>query len=109
MTEAPVMLLDELFSGGLDPAVILALKRVLRRRIQESGATVVMTTPVPELVEELADRIAVLSEGRVLAYDTAAGLRRQTDSSGSLAEVLEWLIHPQTLQKLEHYFQGDGR
>jgi ABC-2 type transport system ATP-binding protein len=108
-TEAPVMLLDEPFSGGLDPAGILALKRVLRRRIQENGATVVMTTPVPELVEELADRIAVLSEGRVLAYDTAAGLRRQTNSSGSLADVLERLIHPQTLQKLEHYFLGDRR
>ncbi len=107
-TEAPVLLLDEPFSGGLDPAGILALKRVLRRRIQESGATVVMTTPVPELVEELADRIAVLSEGRILAYDTADGLRRKTNSTGPLAEVLERLIHPQTLEKLEHYFRGDS-
>lgn len=108
VTEAPVMLLDEPFSGGLDPAGILALKRLLRRRVQESGSTVVMTTPVPELVEELADRIAVLSEGKIVAYDTAAGLRRQTNSSGPLSEVLERLIHPQTLEKLDRYFRGDS-
>jgi ABC-2 type transport system ATP-binding protein len=106
VTEAPVLLLDEPFSGGLDPAGILALKRVLRRQIQDSGATVVMTTPVPELVEELADRIAVLSEGGLLAYDTTEGLRRQTGSTGPLTEVLERLIHPQTLEKLEQYFRG---
>lgn len=106
VTEAPVLLLDEPFSGGLDPAGILALKRILRRRVEEGGATVVMTTPVPELVEELADRIVVLSEGRVLAYDTAEGLRRQTNSTGPLAEVLERLIHTETLEKLQRYFQG---
>lgn len=105
-TEAPVMLLDEPFSGGLDPAGILALKRLLRRRVQETGSTVVMTTPVPELVEELADRIAILSEGRIVAYDTADGLRRQTNSSGPLSDVLERLIHPQTLEKLDRYFRG---
>lgn len=108
VTEAPVLLLDEPFSGGLDPAGILALKRLLRRRIQESGATVVMTAPVPEMVEELADRIAVLSDGRVLAYDTADGLRRHTNSSGPLAEVLERLVHSQTLEKLDDYFRGDS-
>lgn len=106
VTEAPVLLLDEPFSGGLDPAGILALKRVLRHRVQDSGATIVLTTPVPELVEELADRIAVLSDGRLLAYDSAAGLREQTGSSGPLAEVLERLIHPQTLAKLDRYFEG---
>lgn len=104
-TEAPVLLLDEPFSGGLDPAGILALKRVLKRRVKEQGATVVMTTPVPELVEELADRIAVLSEGRLMAYDSADGLRRQVHCTGTLAEVLERLVHPQTLDKLEHYFR----
>ncbi|MCP6726047.1 ATP-binding cassette domain-containing protein, partial [Klebsiella pneumoniae] len=63
VSEAAVLMLDEPFSGGLDPAGIMALKRVLRRRVEHDGATVVMTTPVPELVEELADRIALISDG----------------------------------------------
>jgi len=106
VTEAPVLLLDEPFSGGLDPSGILALKRILQRLAAQSDVTVVMTTPVPELVEELADRIVVVREGRIVAYDTAEGLRRQSTCSGPLAEVLERLIHPQTLQNIEQYFQG---
>src|SRR5712692_7321406 len=44
VTEAPVLLLDEPFSGGLDPAGLLALKRILRRRVAEQKATVVLTS-----------------------------------------------------------------
>ncbi|HEV3021652.1 MAG TPA: ABC transporter ATP-binding protein [Pirellulales bacterium] len=105
VSEAKVMLLDEPFSGGLDPSGILSLKQVLLRLPERYGTTMVMTTPVPELVEELADRIAVVHFGQVLAYDTAQGLRRQTQCSGSLAEVLERLTHPQTLRRIERYFE----
>ena len=106
VTEAPVLLLDEPFSGGLDPSGILALKRVLQRLARQSDVTVVMTTPVPELVEELSNRIAVVREGQIVVYDTPEGLRRQTQCSGPLAEVLERLIHPQTIDNIEQYFQG---
>ena len=109
VTEAPVLLLDEPFSGGLDPSGILALKRILQRLARQKDVTVVMATPVPELVEELAHRIVVIAEGRVIAFDTAEGLRRQTGCSGPLAEVLERLIHPQTLDNLERYFEGADR
>lgn len=104
ISEAPILLLDEPFSGGLDPAGILALKRVLQRLPDEREATIVMTTPVPELVEELADRIAIIRQGQLLAFDTPEGLRRQTQCSGSLAQVLERLIHPETLKSIERYF-----
>ncbi len=107
VTEAPILLLDEPFSGGLDPSGILALKRIVQRLGAEGRATVVMTTPIPELVEELASRIAIISSGRVLAFDTPAGLRRQTGCSGSLGEVLERLIHPHTIDNIQKYFQGD--
>ena len=105
ITEAPVMLLDEPFSGGLDPSGILALKRVLQRLAAQRDVTVVMATPVPELVEELSDRIVVIQGGQVVAYDTAEGLRAKANTSGPLAEVLERLIHPQTLDNIQQYFQ----
>ena len=94
VTEAPILLLDEPFSGGMDPSGILALRRVLKRMAGEEKATIVVTTPVPELVEELADRVAVLSDGRITAFDTIAGLRQLAGGSGSLAEALERLLHP---------------
>lgn len=108
VTEAPVLILDEPFSGGLDPSGILALKRVLQRLAAQSDVTVVMATPVPELVEELAHRIVVLSEGQVAAFDTIDGLRGQTGTGGPLAEVLERLVHPQTMDNIQQYFEGAG-
>jgi len=105
VTEAPVLLLDEPFSGGIDPSGILALKRLLKRRVGEQGGTVVLTSPVPELVEELADRIVVLRNGEVAAFDTLEGLRRMTGCAGSLADVLERMMFPETTRKLDEYFR----
>jgi ABC-type multidrug transport system ATPase subunit len=109
VTDAPVLLLDEPFSGGLDPSGILALKQVLQWLVKQVGFTVVLTSPVPELVEKIADRVVILHAGKVLAFDTLEGLRRMTECRGPLAEVLERLIHPETLRRLEQYFEGASR
>jgi len=105
--ETPVLLLDEPFSGGLDPSAILALKAVLKRLAARSNVTVVMSTPVPELVEDFADRIAVIRDGQIIACDTLEGLRRMTSCTGSLAEVFERLINPHTAEQIERYFQRE--
>jgi len=108
ITEAPYLLLDEPFSGGLDPSGILALKRVLQRLAQRNDVTIVMTTPVPELVEELADRIAIIRDGQLTAFDTADGLRRLTGTDGSLAEVLQRILNPETLANIDYYFERES-
>lgn len=108
VTEAQVMLLDEPFSGGLDPSALLALKSVLKRLAERDDVTVVMATQVPELVEGLAHRIVVLRHGEIAAYDTIDGLRRQTDCHGTLQEVLERLLNPQTIDNIERYFGGSA-
>ena len=107
VTEAPILILDEPFSGGLDPSGILALKRILQHLTTDRNVTVVMSTPVAELVEELAQRTVIFSEGRIVAFDTTEGLRRQTGCSGSMAEVFEQLVHPQTVDNLRLYFEGE--
>jgi ABC-2 type transport system ATP-binding protein len=105
LISAPVLLLDEPFSGGLDPAGLLALKRILQRRAAEEGCTIVMTSPVPELVEEIAGRVVILRDGRVAAFDTIDGLRRMTGVQGSLGAVLERLLYPDIAGKLDSYFE----
>jgi ABC-type multidrug transport system ATPase subunit len=109
VSDAAVMLLDEPFSGGLDPSGQLALKRVLLRLAERTDVTVLMATPVPEIVEGLAHRVAVLREGEIVAFDTPEGLRQLTGCSGSLEEMLERLISPQTLENIERYFEEAGR
>ena len=105
VTEAPILFLDEPFSGGLDPSGLLALTRVLKRRTADQGGTIVLTSPVPEIVEEIADRIIVLKNGEIAAFDTLAGLRDMTGSDGSLTDILELLMFPETTQKLQEYFK----
>ena len=105
VTEAPTLLLDEPFSGGLDPAGLLALKRVLKRRVADQGGTVVLTSPVPEIVEEIADRIIILKDGEIAAFDTLHGLQRMTNCFGSLGEIFERLMFPDTINKLQEYFK----
>ena len=104
VTEAPVLVLDEPFTGGLDPSAILALRRVLNHIAERGDTTVLMASQIPELVEQLAQQILVLSGTQVVAYDTLEGLRRQTGCAGSLPEVFEKLVHPETTEHIEKYF-----
>ncbi len=105
VTEAPVLILDEPFTGGLDPSAILALRLVLKHLTDQSGVSVVMASQIPEMVELLAHRIAILSGTKVVAYDTLDELRAKTGCPGSLPEVFEKLVHPQTLDQIENYFR----
>ena len=106
VTEAPVMLLDEPFSGGLDPSGILALKRIFQYHRNKRDVTIVMATPVPEVVEEIADRVAILREGQMIAHDTIPALRRLSGCAGGLDEIYEALVNPHASEKIQKYFGG---
>lgn len=105
ITEAPILLLDEPFAGGLDPSGILALRKVLQRLSSERKVTIVMTAPVPELVEQLATRVVVLRAGEIIADGTIADLKAQAGQPGSLAEALETLYFPEASDRIADYFR----
>jgi ABC-2 type transport system ATP-binding protein len=109
VTEAPVLLLDEPFSGGLDPGGLLTVKRILQHHLRTRDRTVVLTSPVPELVEEIATRIIVLHDGEIMAFDTLDGLQRLTGHRGSLDEVLQRVVFPEATLKVETYLEDFGR
>ena len=109
ITEATYLLLDEPFSGGLDPAGILALKHVLRRLSLDQGRTVVLTSPVPELVVEVADRLIVIRDGKVSADGTIDELRHQTGHHGTVEDMLHEVIFPETLDNVNAYFAGEPK
>ena len=107
ITDAPYLLLDEPFSGGLDPAGIVAMKSVLKRLAADDEVTVVMTTPVPELVEELAHRIAIIRDGRLVAYATPQEIKEQSNAP-TFDEALQRLLYPETKDVVADYFGEDG-
>ncbi|MCA9081256.1 MAG: ABC transporter ATP-binding protein [Planctomycetaceae bacterium] len=108
ITDAPILLLDEPFSGGLDPAGILAMKCLLQRMADREDRIIVFTAPVPELVEETADRLVVLKQGQVAAAGTLHDLKRQAGGN-SLDQLLEKIVFPETLAQIESYFSGEDK
>ncbi len=70
----PVIFLDEP-TTGLDPEARLEVWATVQR-LAEGGTTVLLTTQHLEEAEHLADRIAILHEGRIIANGTLAELRR---------------------------------
>ncbi len=56
------------------------------RRLHREGTTIVLTTHYLEEAEALCEEIALIREGRLLARDTADGLRRRYEV-GSLEDV----------------------
>ena len=95
VTQAPILILDEPFTGGLDPSGILALKHVLKRLADDKDVTILMATPCRNWWNRLPHRVAVLREGRIVACDTPDGLKRQTTCDGSLQDVLGQMMHPE--------------
>jgi ABC-2 type transport system ATP-binding protein len=68
-----VIFLDEP-TTGLDPASRLAMWAAIRDLVA-AGATVLLTTQYLEEADQLADRIAVIDGGRVIAQGTAEELK----------------------------------
>jgi len=71
----PVLFLDEP-STGLDPAARLELWQALRELAAE-GTSVLLTTQYLEEADQLADAIAVLAAGQIIAEGTGEGLKQR--------------------------------
>ena len=71
----PVLFLDEP-TTGLDPRARAALWDVIAELVAD-GTTVLLTTQYMEEADRLADRVAVVDHGRVIALGTAAQLKDQ--------------------------------
>ncbi|WP_306319930.1 MULTISPECIES: ATP-binding cassette domain-containing protein [unclassified Streptomyces] len=72
--EVRILFLDEP-TTGLDPRSRHTMWRMVRELVA-GGVTVFLTTQYLDEADELADRIAVLSEGRIAATGTADELKR---------------------------------
>lgn len=70
-----LLFLDEP-TAGMDPRARLLTWEVVRER-QRLGVTVMLTTHSMEEAERLADRVAIIHQGKLVALDTPDGLRRQ--------------------------------
>jgi ABC transporter DrrB family efflux protein len=83
LTEPRILFLDEP-TTGLDPRSRIAIWGIVRDLVAD-GTTVLLTTQYLEEADELADRIAVIDHGRVIAEGTGNELKDRV--GGHLLEV----------------------
>ena len=79
-----LIILDEPLTG-LDAAIARQVKDVLADKVR-AGSTVLMTTHILEIAERMADRIGVISGGRLIAEGTLEALRERVGRQGASLE-----------------------
>ena len=85
VNEPQVLFLDEV-TTGLDPQARLNMWEHIKN-IRDKGITVVLTSHYMEEVEELADRLAILDEGEIIALDSPKNLIQKLIDSGFRREA----------------------
>jgi ABC-2 type transport system ATP-binding protein len=103
VTRPPVLFLDEP-TTGLDPAGRLAVWDMIRRLAGE-GVTLLLTTQYLDEADHLADAIAVMDRGTVIARGTPAELKAAT--GGARLTVTLSAPHDGAVQALQPLVEGD--
>src|ERR687898_3401365 len=96
----PVVFLDEP-TTGLDPQARIEVWGAVRE-LAQSGTTVLLTTQYLDEAEQLADRIAILHEGRIIVNGSLAELKRLLP-----AATVEYVEKQPTLEEVFLAITGD--
>jgi ABC-2 type transport system ATP-binding protein len=86
---------------GLDPHHVRVVKDILKER-SEQGMTVFVSTHQLSVAEEMADRIAIIHQGRLIAVGTRDELRAQSGVAGALEKAFLTLTSQEANVAEEH-------
>lgn len=75
LSDPDIWVLDEPMTG-LDPQAAFDLKQLMRAHA-DKGKTVLFSTHVLEVAEQLCDRLAILKKGELIFYGTVAELKAE--------------------------------
>nr|WP_298930870.1 ABC transporter ATP-binding protein [uncultured Allomuricauda sp.] len=88
MFDSPLIILDEP-TTGLDPAALISLKELIQKEKQK-GKTILVTSHIMQFVEEVADEIVYLLEGKIYFKGRISELMEktsQTDFEHAIAAI----------------------
>jgi ABC-2 type transport system ATP-binding protein len=71
---------------GLDPSARRMLLDYIKKHVK-SGLTVFFTTHIMEEAEYLCDEIAIIDNGRIIAFDTPTGLKQKYGGANKIIEI----------------------
>jgi ABC-2 type transport system ATP-binding protein len=94
-----LILLDEPLTG-LDASAARLVKDILHEFLRDGGS-VILTTHILEVAERLAERIGIMSGGRLIAEGTMTELRSHSgQAAGSLEDIFLQLIQEERVEAL---------
>ena len=79
MFNSQLLILDEP-TAGLDPAALIVLKRLILEE-KTKGKVILITTHIMDFVEEMADEIVYLLEGKIYFQGSIKELTKRTEQS----------------------------
>jgi len=82
--EPDLLILDEPIAG-LDAKSVRVVKSILELHTQRGG-TVLFSTHIMEIAQDLCDRIGIINKGKIVGIGTIEELRRQADKVGASLE-----------------------
>jgi Cu-processing system ATP-binding protein len=89
MFDSPLLILDEP-TTGLDPVALITLKQLILQE-KAKGKTILITTHIMDFVDEMADEIVFLLDGKIYFKGTVQALKNQTEEQNlerAIANIL---------------------
>lgn len=94
MFDGPLIILDEP-TTGLDPAALIQLKQLIQEE-KSNGKTILVTSHIMQFVEEVADEIVYLLEGKIYfkgSIDQLKKMTNQTNVEHAIAAIASENVH----------------
>jgi len=99
IADVPVYLIDEP-TIGLDPVGAREVRDYIKRELKRRGITIIFTTHFMHEAEQLADRIAILKEGKIIALGNPEELKTKFDV-GKLVEFKAYNIYEDIIKRIK--------
>jgi ABC-2 type transport system ATP-binding protein len=98
-----VLILDEV-QAGIDPRGAATIKEILNG-LKDRGASILMSTHILEIAEQMCDRIGIIDEGGLIAEGTMDELRQKAEGEESLEEIFLDLTGGPDMQLILQYLR----
>ncbi len=96
-----IVVLDEP-TAGLDPQSRLVVTEYIGRVKKEEKKTIILTTHIMEIADQLSDRVAIIDNGKLLQLDTPENLKNQIGAGDVMdMTLLDQSKNPSAIEALK--------